>query len=160
MMTWYTGDPTYDTVLTFAFGLVVLVFIGANPCLAHPILWQRVLLNSRDPEIVVIDPRRTETAAQAGQHLALKPKSDLTLLYGLSRILIEKGWISPEYIQNHTRCFAEFKSFVKEFRVFVVIPPCSPHNVHGTGCSLFCIWELMYSRMFNQRLVSNIVNCL
>jgi 3-oxo-5-alpha-steroid 4-dehydrogenase 1 len=29
MMTWYTGDPTYDTVLTFAFGLVVLVFIGA-----------------------------------------------------------------------------------------------------------------------------------
>ena len=28
-MTWYTGDSTYDTVLTFAFGLVVLVFIGA-----------------------------------------------------------------------------------------------------------------------------------
>ena len=28
-MTWYTGDPTYDTVLTFAYGLVVLVFIGA-----------------------------------------------------------------------------------------------------------------------------------
>lgn len=28
-MTWYTGDPTYDTVLTLAFGLVVLVFIGA-----------------------------------------------------------------------------------------------------------------------------------
>ena len=27
-MTWYTGDPTYDTVLTLAFGLVVLVFIG------------------------------------------------------------------------------------------------------------------------------------
>ena len=29
MMTWYTGDPTYDTVLTFAFALVVMVFIGA-----------------------------------------------------------------------------------------------------------------------------------
>jgi len=29
MMTWYTGDPTYDTVLSFALGLVVLVFIGA-----------------------------------------------------------------------------------------------------------------------------------
>jgi 3-oxo-5-alpha-steroid 4-dehydrogenase 1 len=29
VMTWYTGDPTYDTVLTFALGLVVLVFIGA-----------------------------------------------------------------------------------------------------------------------------------
>jgi 3-oxo-5-alpha-steroid 4-dehydrogenase 1 len=29
MMTWYTGNPTYDTVLTFALALVVLVFIGA-----------------------------------------------------------------------------------------------------------------------------------
>ena len=29
MMTWYTGDPTYDTVLTLAFVLVVLVFMGA-----------------------------------------------------------------------------------------------------------------------------------
>ncbi|MBW2688135.1 MAG: 3-oxo-5-alpha-steroid 4-dehydrogenase, partial [Deltaproteobacteria bacterium] len=29
MMTWYTGDPTYDTVLTLAFALVVFVFIGA-----------------------------------------------------------------------------------------------------------------------------------
>jgi len=29
VMTWYTGDATYDTILTFAFGLVVLVFIGA-----------------------------------------------------------------------------------------------------------------------------------
>ena len=28
MMTWYTGDPTYDTVLTFSFVLVALVFIG------------------------------------------------------------------------------------------------------------------------------------
>ncbi|MGB5348119.1 MAG: hypothetical protein WBN10_00875, partial [Polyangiales bacterium] len=28
-MTWYTGDPTYDTVLTLAYGLVVLVFVGA-----------------------------------------------------------------------------------------------------------------------------------
>ncbi|MBT8463698.1 MAG: 3-oxo-5-alpha-steroid 4-dehydrogenase, partial [Deltaproteobacteria bacterium] len=28
-MTWYTGDPTYDTVLTLAYGLVALVFIGA-----------------------------------------------------------------------------------------------------------------------------------
>jgi hypothetical protein len=28
MMTWYTGDPTYDTVLTFAFVLVLFVFIG------------------------------------------------------------------------------------------------------------------------------------
>ena len=33
----------------------VLVFIGANPCIAHPIMWQRVLKNQRSPEIIVVE---------------------------------------------------------------------------------------------------------
>src|SRR6185369_14625606 len=32
-----------------------LIFIGANPCIAHPILWQRVLRNPHRPEIIVVD---------------------------------------------------------------------------------------------------------
>ena len=43
----------------------VLVFVGANPCIAHPILWERVCRNRHEPTIVVIDPRRTETAQAA-----------------------------------------------------------------------------------------------
>ena len=30
----------------------VLIFVGANPCIAHPIMWQRVMMNRRQPEIV------------------------------------------------------------------------------------------------------------
>lgn len=37
----------------------VLVFVGANPCIAHPIMWQRVSRNRNRPEIVVVDPRKT-----------------------------------------------------------------------------------------------------
>src|SRR5690606_20610937 len=51
-----------------------LVFVGANPCIAHPILWERVMRNRRDPEVVVIDPRRTETASMATLHLPARPK--------------------------------------------------------------------------------------
>ncbi len=32
----------------------VLVFIGANPCIAHPIMWQRVMRNRRNPKILVV----------------------------------------------------------------------------------------------------------
>ena len=53
----------------------VIVFVGANLCIAHPIMWQRVCKNQRKPEIIVIDPRQTETAMAATQHLALRPKS-------------------------------------------------------------------------------------
>ncbi len=71
----------------------VLVFVGANPCIAHPIMWQRVMRNRRNPEIIVVDPRKTETAMAASQHYAIRPKSDLVLLYGLANILIASGWI-------------------------------------------------------------------
>lgn len=90
----------------------VIVLIGSNPCIAHPIMWQRVLMNRHKPEIVVIDPRRTETAMAATQHYAIRPKSDLVLLYGLSRILIERGWIDHEFIKNCTNGFEAFKEFL------------------------------------------------
>ena len=99
----------------------VLVFAGANPCLAHPIMWERVMRNRRKPDIVVIDPRMTETAMYATQHLAIAPKSDQTLFYGIARILIEKGWIDKEFIQKSTDDFEQFAKFIEPFDVARVI---------------------------------------
>jgi assimilatory nitrate reductase catalytic subunit len=93
----------------------VLIFVGSNPCIAHPIMWQRVMMNRRNPKIVVIDPRRTETAQAATHHCAIKPKSDLILLYGLAHLLIEKGAIKRDYIDAHTTGYEAFAEFVREF---------------------------------------------
>ncbi|HVS52335.1 MAG TPA: nitrate reductase [Opitutaceae bacterium] len=92
-----------------------LIFVGANPCIAHPIMWQRVMMNRRSPEIVVIDPRVTETAQAATLHVALRPKTDLTLLYGLAHLLIARGAVKHEFVAAHTRGFEEFAAFVHEF---------------------------------------------
>jgi anaerobic selenocysteine-containing dehydrogenase len=93
----------------------VLVFVGANPCIAHPILWERVCKNKHRPEIIVIDPRRTETAMAATKHLALKPKSDLVLFYAVANLLIERGAIDREFIANSVDDFAQFAEHVKPF---------------------------------------------
>ena len=93
----------------------VLVFIGSNLCIAHPILWQRVLRNQHQPEIIVVDPRKTETAMAATQHYAIQPKSDLKFLYGLANILIQQGWLDPGYIAAHTADFEAFREHVKTF---------------------------------------------
>jgi assimilatory nitrate reductase catalytic subunit len=93
----------------------VIVLIGSNLCIAHPILWQRVLRNPHNPAIVVIDPRATETSMAATLHLPLYPKSDLALLYGIARILIEHGWIDHQFIANHTSGFESFAGFVEAF---------------------------------------------
>ena len=95
----------------------VIVLVGANLCLAHPIMWERVLRNSYHPDIVVIDPRMTETAMQASQHLPLRPKSDQALFYGLARLLIERGWIDRGYIDAHTRGFEEYAAAVAPFTI-------------------------------------------
>jgi anaerobic selenocysteine-containing dehydrogenase len=92
-----------------------LIFIGANPCIAHPIMWQRVLRNKNKPHIIVIDPRRTETAMNATQHLPLAPKSDLTLLYGLANLLVQNGWVDRDFIAQSTTGYTEFAEFVRQF---------------------------------------------
>ena len=93
----------------------VIVLIGSNLCIAHPIMWQRIMRNKHNPEIIVVDPRKTETAMAATQHYALRPKSDLVLLYGLANVLISEGWIANEFITASTRDFDAFADFVKQF---------------------------------------------
>ena len=93
----------------------VLVFIGSNLCVAHPILWQRVLRNPNHPEIIVIDPRKTETAMNAAQHLAITPKSDLVLLYGAARALIRRGCVQRQFVDAHAHGFEDFAAFVQSF---------------------------------------------
>lgn len=93
----------------------VLVFVGANPCIAHPIMWQRVMRNRRNPAIIVVDPRRTETAMAATLHLPARPKTDITLLYGLAREVIQCGTVDAAFVAEHTTGFAEFAGFVDAF---------------------------------------------
>ncbi|WP_422923839.1 molybdopterin oxidoreductase family protein [Singulisphaera sp. PoT] len=92
-----------------------IVLIGSNLCIAHPIMWERVMRNRHKPEIIVVDPRRTETAMSATLYLPIRPKSDLVFLYGLANILISRGWINRSYIDTHTKGFDEFAAFVRRF---------------------------------------------
>lgn len=92
-----------------------LIFFGANPCIAHPILWERVLKNPNNPKVIVVDPRLTETASAADQHVAIAPKGDLPLLYGIAAELIRNNWVDSEYISSSTEGFDEFKSFLSDW---------------------------------------------
>lgn len=93
----------------------VIVLVGSNLCIAHPIMWQRICRNPHNPEIIVLDPRTTETTVAATQHLALKPKSDLELLYGIAHILIAEGWVDEQFIKQHVNEFDEFARHVEIF---------------------------------------------
>ncbi len=111
----------------------VIVLIGSNLCIAHPILWQRVMRNPRKPRIILIDPRATETAQAAPQHVPLRPKGDLPLLYALAHCILRDGRIDPESVAR-TEGFEEFSAFVRDF---------SPESVaEATGLSVDAIEDL------------------
>lgn len=93
----------------------VLVFIGANPAIAHPIMWQRVERNPHQPEIIVIDPRRTETAMAATQHLPILPKTDLLLLHCLAHDMLRRGAIDHAFIERSTTDFQAFTTFLQDY---------------------------------------------
>ncbi len=92
-----------------------IVLVGSNLCIAHPILWERVMRNPHRPEIIVLDPRRTETAMQSTLHLPLAPKSDQALLYAVAHELIARGAIDRNFVAAHTSGFDEFAAFVEDF---------------------------------------------
>ncbi len=93
----------------------VIVFVGANPVIAHPILWQRFKANPHKPAIVVVDPRRTETAREATLHLPVEPKGDLVLFYTILNILIRRGWVDRDFAEKHTRGLEALARHVADF---------------------------------------------
>jgi assimilatory nitrate reductase catalytic subunit len=93
----------------------VLVFVGANPAIAHPILWQRVERNLHRPEIIVIDPRRTETAMAATLHVPILPKMDIVLLYCLAKEMLRRGVVDRAFVEHSTNGFDAFVEFLDDY---------------------------------------------
>jgi anaerobic selenocysteine-containing dehydrogenase len=93
----------------------VMVFVGANPCIAHPIMWERVMRNPNHPEIIVVDPRFTETAQAATRHFPIAPKSDLAFFYAIAHVLIREGWIDRAFVDAHVSAYEEFALHVSDY---------------------------------------------
>ena len=85
----------------------LLVLTGSNAAWCHPVLFQRMLANKqkRGARIIVIDPRRTDTAGDADLFLGLKPGTDTALFSGLLVHLADTGALDRDYIEQHTTGF-------------------------------------------------------
>ena len=81
------------------------VFIaGSNTAWAHPVLYQR-MEQAAPKHVIVVDPRRTETARAATLHLQIKPGTDVALFNGMLQVIKREGWCDLAYIESHTENF-------------------------------------------------------
>ncbi len=81
-----------------------LLLWGSNCADTMPPLMQWVQKQQqRGGSLIVVDPRRTETARGAQLHLQLRPGSDLLLSNGLLALAIDMGFVDREYVRGRTR---------------------------------------------------------
>lgn len=85
----------------------VAMFVGTNPVVSHmpnipiPNPLKRVRdAQRRGMKLIVVDPRRCESARMADLHLQIKPGEDATLLAGMIKIIIEQRLFDAEYVDR------------------------------------------------------------
>ena len=104
-----------------------LFIAGSNTAFAHPIIFRRIedaKAKNPDMKIVVVDPRRTDTAQFADLHLAILPGTDVALFNGLLHVMLWEGLLDMQYIRNHTEGFDALKETVREYTPKMVADIC------------------------------------
>ena len=80
----------------------LIILVGSNTAWCHPIIYQRIRARCEaGAKLVVIDPRRTETAEEADIHLAIRPGGDVALMNGLLQYCREAGAVDDDYLAAH-----------------------------------------------------------
>jgi assimilatory nitrate reductase catalytic subunit len=105
----------------------VIFIAGANPAVAHPILFRRIEAARRtrpNLKLIVADPRRTETAAVADLHLPVLPGSDVALFHGMLHLLVWNGQVDRGFIAAHTQGFEALRARLSEFHPQQVARSC------------------------------------
>ena len=99
----------------------VAVFIGKNPWHSHSIPRARVALKAiaRDPNrtMIVVDPRRSETAAMADIHLQVAPGGDAWLLAAMLKVLVDEDFTDGAFVQEHTEGIEAVRAAVTDIDV-------------------------------------------
>lgn len=95
-----------------------VLIAGSNMAYAHPVLFRRLeAARAANPKmkLIVVDPRRTDTAASADLHLAIQPGTDVALFNGMLHALIWDDRLDRDFINAHTEGFAELRHAVREY---------------------------------------------
>ncbi|MDC8785378.1 molybdopterin-dependent oxidoreductase [Roseateles koreensis] len=111
----------------------LLIILGGNPMVSNGSMWtvpdyrgKARAMRERGGRIVVIDPRRTETAQAADEHLPIQPGGDIYLLLGMVHTLFDEQLIQLRHLQAHLKGLDELRT---------AVAPYSPERM-AAGCGI------------------------
>ncbi len=82
----------------------LILLVGSNTAWCHPVVWQRIeaARAARGTRVVVVDPRRTETASEADLHVRIGPDGDIPLFRALLAEMHKRGLVDQAFLAE--RC--------------------------------------------------------
>ena len=108
-----------------------LLMLGANPMASNGSLWtvpdfrgKARAMKARGGRLVVIDPRRTETAALADSHHFIRPGGDVFLLLGMVHTLFAEGLVDLGRLQPHVAGLEALREAVQPFPADAMADRC------------------------------------
>jgi anaerobic selenocysteine-containing dehydrogenase len=106
----------------------LMLAIGWNGMQSHQIPRAPLVLKefAKNPDklLVVIDPRRSETAEIADIHLAIRPGTDALLTRAMIAVILQQGWHKTEYIDEHVSGFSEIEPWFRGFDAKAAVQVC------------------------------------
>lgn len=109
-----------------------LLMLGANPVASNGSLWtvpdfrgKAKALRARGGRLVVVDPRRTETAAIADAHHAIRPGADVFLLAAMVHTLFDEGLVNTGRLTPHLNGIDVVRAAVQPFAPERVAARCA-----------------------------------
>ncbi|MEX0614545.1 MAG: molybdopterin-dependent oxidoreductase, partial [Methylophaga sp.] len=103
----------------------VLVLIGANPTVNHPVgaTWMKNAIRN-GTKLILMDPRGTEMAREATYQLQFKPGSDVPMLNAIMHVIVEENLVDQTFIANRTEGFEAMKDHLKAYSPEAMSPIC------------------------------------
>ena len=90
--------------------------IGSNNMEAHPLFGRKIIRAIKNgAKLVVADPRYTPTAKLAHEYMQFKTGTDVALMNGMIKIIIENGLQDDEFIKNRTKGYEEMKEVAMKY---------------------------------------------
>jgi len=103
----------------------VVVIIGANPTVNHPVgaTWMKNAAR-KGTKLIIMDPRGTELAREAAHHLQFKPGSDVPMLNAIMHVIVEEGLVDKKFIADRTVGFEAMQKHLAKYSPELMEPVC------------------------------------
>lgn len=97
-------------------GMEVIFIIGSNTKETHPVIANRMIkAHRKGARIIVADPRLIPMVKFADMHLRIRPGSDIALVNGMARVIVDEGLLNEEFIREKTEGFEAWKASLEPF---------------------------------------------